>query len=67
MKSPNHLDLIVPTIKALKEMGGTATPAEITKKVIELEKYSEEIQNETQKGDKYRTQLEYRLPGPEHI
>ena len=29
MKSPNHLDLIVPTIKALKEMGGTATPAEI--------------------------------------
>ena len=61
MKSPNHLDLIVPTIKALKEMGGTATPAEIAKKVIELEKYSEEIQNETQKGDKYRTQLEYRL------
>ena len=40
MKTPNHLDLIVPTIKALKEMGGTATPAEIAKKVIELEKYS---------------------------
>ena len=36
MKFPDHLELIVPTIKALKEMGGTATPAEITNKVIEL-------------------------------
>lgn len=61
MKFPDHYELIVPTIKALKDMGGTATPAEITKKVIELEKYSEEIQNEPQKGDGYRTKLEYRL------
>ena len=37
MKFPDNLELIVPTIKALKEMGGTATPAEITNKVIELE------------------------------
>lgn len=42
-------------------MGGSATPAEITEKVIELEKFSEEIQNEPQKGDGYRTKLEYRL------
>lgn len=61
MKFPDHYELIVPTIKALKEMGGTATPAEITNKVIELEKYSEDIQTEAQKGDKYRTKLEYRL------
>ena len=61
MKFPTHLDLIVPTIKALKEMGGTATPSEITNKVIELEKFSEQIQNEAQKGDKHRTKLEYRL------
>ena len=61
MKFPDHLELIVPTIKALKEMGGTATPAEITNKVIELEKYPEEIQTEPQKGDGYRTKLEYRL------
>ena len=61
MKFPTHLDLIVPTIKALKEMGGTATPSEITNKVIELEGYSEEIQTEAQKGDGYRTKLEYRL------
>ena len=60
MKFPDHYELIVPTIKALKDMGGTATLAEITKKVIELEKYPEEIQNETQKGDR-RTKLEYRL------
>ncbi|MDB4351404.1 hypothetical protein OAA36_00930 [Candidatus Pelagibacter sp.] len=51
MKFPDHLELIVPTIKALKEMGGTATPAEITNKVIELEKYPDEIQTEPQKGD----------------
>ena len=38
MKFPDHLELIVTTIKALKEMGGTATPAEITNKVIEFEK-----------------------------
>ena len=61
MKFPDHLELIVPTIKALKEMGGTATPAEIANKVIELEKYSEEIQTEPQQGDGYRTKLEYRL------
>mgnify|MGYP001299508749 CR=1 FL=1 len=46
MKFPTHLDLIVPTIKALRDMGGTVTPSEIANKVIELEKYSEEIQNE---------------------
>ena len=61
MKFPTHLDLIVPTIKALRDMGGTATPSEIANKVIELEKYSEEIQNEKQQGDGYRTKLEYRL------
>tara|TARA_Y100000816_G_C25979725_1_gene511486 strand:+ start:58 stop:903 length:846 start_codon:yes stop_codon:yes gene_type:complete len=61
MKFPTHLDLIIPTIKALKDMGGTATPSEITNKVIELEKYPEEIQNEKQQGDGYRTKLEYRL------
>ena len=42
-------------------MGGTATPAEIAKKVIEIESYPEEIQNEKQQGDGYRTKLEYRL------
>ena len=61
MKFPDHLELIVPTIKALKEMGGIATPSEITKKVIEIENYPEEIQTEPQKGDGYRTKLEYRL------
>jgi restriction system protein len=61
MKFPDHLELIFPTIKALKEMAGTATPAEITNKVIELEKYPEEAQTEPQKGDGYRTKLEYRL------
>jgi restriction system protein len=59
-KFPDHYDLIVPTIKALKSMGGSATTTEITKKVIELENFSEEIQNLPQKGDS-RTQLEYRL------
>ena len=42
-------------------MGGSATPSEITQKVIELENFSEEVQNEPQKGDSYRTKLEYRL------
>lgn len=61
MEIPTHLDLMVPTIKALKSMGGSATTSEIVKKVVELENYSEEIQNEPQKGDGYRTKLEYRL------
>ena len=61
MKFPDHLELIVPTIKALREMGGIATPSEIAKKVIEIENYSEEVQAEPQKGDGYRTKLEYRL------
>ena len=61
MKFPDHLELIVPTIKALKKLGGTATIEKITKKVIELESYSEKIKNEPQKGEKQRTKLEYRL------
>lgn len=61
MKFPDHFELIIPTIKALKIMGGSATTDEITNKVIEIEKYNDEIINVPQKGDKSRTQLEYRL------
>jgi restriction system protein len=61
IKFPDHFELIIPTIKALKIMGGSATTDEITNKVIEIEKYDDEIINAPQKGDKSRTQLEYRL------
>jgi hypothetical protein len=52
MKFPDHFKLIIPTIRALKITGGSATTDKITNKVIEIEKYNSEIINSPQKRDK---------------
>ena len=40
---PTHIDLMWPTIEAIKELGGSGTNQEILDKIIENEKYPEEI------------------------
>lgn len=56
---PTHIDLMWPTLKALKALGGSGTNEEILDKVVELESIPEEIQNtpHTKEG---HTKLEYR-------
>ncbi len=58
-KVPTHIDLMGPTLNALKVLGGSGTIEEIFDKIIELEKYSEEIQKVPHLGGR-RSELEYR-------
>ncbi len=57
---PTHVQLLWPTLQAIREMGGSATVEEITEKVIELEGFTEEQQAVIHK-DGPRTKIEYRL------
>ena len=57
---PKFNELIWPTLKAIKVLGGSASNVEIVQKVIEQEGFSEEIQNEMH-GNSPRTELEYRM------
>lgn len=57
---PTYDRLIWPTIKALREMGGSASNDELLAKIIELEKYPEEIQS-FMHTDGRETKLAYNL------
>lgn len=39
---PTHIDLMWPTMEAIKQLGGSGTNQEIFDKIIENEKYPEE-------------------------
>jgi len=52
--------LMVPALNALKAMGGSASNQELLDKVIELEAFSEEIQNFLH-TDNRQTKLNYNL------
>lgn len=57
MEVPTYDQLMWPTLKALKELGGSASIQELLDKIIELENYPEEVQSapHTQR----ETKLEY--------
>jgi restriction system protein len=57
-KVPTHLDLMWPTLQAIKQLGDSGTNQEILDKVIEIEGFPEDVQNEPHK--KGKTKLEYR-------
>ena len=57
---PSIRDLIWPTLKAIKALGGSGSIQEIDQKVIELKAYSEEIQNRPH-ANGYQMELEYKL------
>ena len=52
--------LMWPTLQAVKRLGGSGTNSEILATVVEIEKFSEEIQNEPF-ADGPKTRLDYRL------
>lgn len=57
---PPYDQLMRPTLKALKAMGGSGTNSEILEKVIELEGYPEEVQDLIH-TDNAQTKLNYNL------
>lgn len=59
--SPNYTELIVPTYKALVDLGGSGTNTEIRDKVIEILNLSDEIVDESHLGSENQTELEYQL------
>jgi restriction system protein len=57
---PKYHQLLFPCLKALKALGGSGTNEELLDKVIELEKYSADVQ-QAQHSDHRQTALNYRL------
>ena len=57
---PRHLDLMNPALQALRELGGSASIAELVDKVVDIVKPSKAIL-EHPHGDGRNTELEYQL------
>jgi restriction system protein len=57
---PTHVDLLWPTLQAVKEIGGSGTIDEINDRVVAREGYTEE-QQAVLHNDGPRTKIEYRL------
>jgi restriction system protein len=57
---PSYADLLWPTVKAIRALGGSASINEIVEKVVELEGFTEE-QQAVPHGDGPQSQIEYRL------
>lgn len=58
---PTYAELIVPTYKALLELGGSGTINEICQRVIENLNLPDEIVDESHLGNENQTELEYQL------
>jgi restriction system protein len=59
---PKYTDLMNPTLKAIKDLGGSATNNELFEKVVEIMNLTDdqlEIEHDPEKG--YHTEIEYRL------
>lgn len=59
--SPTYTELIIPTYKALLELGGSETNSEICEKVIADLELPDEVVDETHLGNINQTELEYQL------
>ena len=58
---PSYRELMWPTVKALRELGGSGQNAEISTAVVIIEDLSEEQQSQPHPGRSSQTELEYRL------
>lgn len=58
---PQFNELIIPVVKALKQLGGSGTIEEISEKVYEIEKFSDEILQVLHDEGSSRTEVDYRL------
>ena len=59
--APTYTELIVPTYKALLELGGSGTNSEICAQVIKDLQLPDEVVDETHMGKINQTELEYQL------
>jgi len=59
--SPTYRELIIPTYKALLNLGGSGTNNEIYEQVIKDMQLSDEIVDESHLGSENQTELEYQL------
>ena len=57
---PSYADLLWPTVKALRALGGCGGISEIVEKAVELKGFTEE-QQAVPHGDGPQSQIEYRL------
>ncbi|MEO0980771.1 MAG: winged helix-turn-helix domain-containing protein, partial [Pseudomonadota bacterium] len=58
---PDLAGMMLATIEALREIGGSASIQELDEKVIEIEGLTEEEQSYTMQGDDPRTRVNYYL------
>lgn len=58
---PSFDELIIPTLKALLELGGSGTIEEISTKVYEIEKFSDDVLQIPHGDDGGRNEIDYRL------
>lgn len=59
--APTYAELIVPTYKALLELGGSGTNNEIYEQVIRALQLPDEVVDESHLGNENQTELEYQL------
>jgi len=60
-KVPTYDEMLIPTLEALKQLGGSGSIDEINEKVYELEKYDEEILEIPHDENGVQTKVDYRL------
>ena len=58
---PTYDKLMIPTLKALKELGGSGSIEEINEKVYEIANLNEEVLQIPHGDNGYMTKIEYRL------
>lgn len=58
---PTYRDLIVPTFKALQDLGGSGTNTEIYEKVISNMNYADDVLEESHLGSTTQTEVQYQL------
>jgi restriction system protein len=58
---PTYTDLIWPLVRALKEMGGSGKNADLLAKVIDLEKFTQDVYSQLQNESGNETKLGYNL------
>jgi len=58
---PTFDQLLIPALKALKELGGSGTIEEINEKVYEIAKITEEILQIPHNDNGLQSELDYRL------
>ena len=58
---PNYDQLMLPTLKALKELGGSGTIEEINEKACEIENFSDNVLNVPHDENGLTSEIDYRL------